>query len=299
MKRITLMLVLLLTVSAHAEEQSLDAQALQEQLQAVERQLVRSGITEAEARATLRSMIQARFTVEQVTRVGKQLVSDDLPGITGQAVRDKIHEGVAKGVSPENILSATERVRTRVELAGKLAAEVNAADKVQVVSAYLDCLAAGLTEQHAHQINIALGARTGTSASVGGPSLTMETLLAAREMVRRSISSATAAGVLGTALGRGYTDKEMRSLRQSIAGSSGDPENTARRFGAAIDQGMRVGELQGLGGSGRGTGERSGVGQGGSGGSGGCSSGSSGSSGGSGSGNSGGRGGSGGGNGRP
>lgn len=290
MKRIALMLVLFLTVAAHAEEQSMDAQALQEQLQAVERQLVRSGIAEADARATVRAMIQARFTVEQVVRAGKQLAADDLPGITGQAVRDKIHEGVAKGVSSENILSATERVRTRVLFASKLAVELNEANKGQVVSAYVDCLAAGLTEQHAHQLAKALKAKTGTPGSIGSQSLTMETLLTAREMVRRNISSATTTGVLGSALDRGYNDKEMRTLRQSLAGSSGDPENTARHFGAAIDQGVRAGELQGLGNSGYGTGERSGMGQG--------ASGNSGGSGGSGSGGGGGHGGSGGGAGR-
>lgn len=281
MKRTTLIIVLLLAAAAHAEEQ-LTNPALQEQLQEVSRQLVRSGIPEDEAQTTVRAMIRARFTVEQVVRAGKQMASDDRRGITGQAVRDKIHEGVAKGVPPENILSAAEKVRSRLEYSAKLAVELHETNTMSVVTAYADCLAAGLTEQHAHQLTNAIKARAGTPGNSSSQSLTMETLLTAREMVRRNISSATTVGVLESALARSYNGEEMRSLRKSLAGSSGDPENTARHFGTAIDQGARAGELQGLGKSGSGTGERSGMGMGqGASGSSSDSSGSSGNSGGS------------------
>ncbi len=296
MKRITLLIVLLFAVAVHAEEPP-TAPALQEQLQEVEHHLVRNGVPVADAQATIRAMVQARFTTEQAVQAGKQLVSEGRWGITGQAIRDKIHEGVAKGVSPENILSATERVRARVEFAGKLAAGLHEANNVSIVGTYVDCLAAGLSEQHAHQLANALQARAETQRSIGNQSLTTETLLTARDMVRRNIASATATGVLESALDRGYNDKEMRTLRQSLASSLGDPENTARRFGAAIGQGARAGDLQGLGNSGYGSGERPGMGQGAADGSGGSgSSGSGGSGGGSGGGGSGG-GGSGGGGG--
>jgi hypothetical protein len=286
MKRIAVLIVLLLSVAAHAEAQPMEAPALRIQLQEVERHLVRGGITEGDAQAMVRAMTDARFTVEQMVRASKQLVSDDSRGITGPAVRDKIHEGIAKGIPPEAILAAAARVKNRQEYASKLAADLRETNKMQVATAYADCLAAGLTEQHAHQLNNALNARTETPGGVGSQSLVTETLLTAREMVRRNISSTTTIGVLESALDRGYGDKEMRTLRQSLAGSSGDPENNAKRFGAAIDQGVRGGELQGLGNSGHGIGEKSGMGTGqgssGSGGSGGGSGGSGGSSGGSG-----------------
>ncbi len=257
MKRIALLIVLLLAVAAHAEETPVAAPATQEQLQKVEQQLVQSGVSEADAQATMRAMMQARFTGEQMVQAGRQIVSDDHLGITGQAVRAKIHEGVAKGVPPEAILSATARVRSRMEYSGKLAAELQENNNASLVATYADCLAAGLTEQHAQQLTTALKSRTGTPGS-SNLSLTTETLLTAREMVRRNISSATTSGVLGSALGHGYNERDMHTLRQSFAGSSGDLENTARRFGAAIDQGVRAGELQGLGNSSRGTGEKSG-----------------------------------------
>ncbi|MFH0781743.1 MAG: hypothetical protein V2B20_07280 [Pseudomonadota bacterium] len=294
MRKIVLLIVLLTTVvAAHAEEPARNTPALSKPLQEVERQLVQSGVPENDAQETVRAMVQAHFSVAQMAQVGKQLVSENRWGIEGQAVRNKIHEGIAKGIPPETILSATARVQNRFEYSRKLAAVLDEAENVSIVAMYADCLAAGLTEQHARQLANALKARSARPGESAIRNLKEETLVTARDMVRRTISSATTTEVLERALAHGYAAEGMRALRKSLAGSSGDVENTAKRFGAAIDQGVRAGDLQGFGKSGVGTGDGSekGGGQGASGGS------SGGSGGGGGSGRSGGGGGSSGGSG--
>ena len=193
MIRIFMLLVLLFAGAVHAEKPT-TAPAGKEQLQEVERHLVHNGVPKTDAEATVRAMLQARFTVEQAVRAEKQLTSENRWGMTGQAVRDKIQEGVAKGVSPGNILAAAERVQARTQTAGKLAAEVHAANNASVVSAYVDCLTAGLTTQHAQQLTNSLKTAGSTQ------NLTTETLLAARYMVRQNISSTTVTDVLERAL---------------------------------------------------------------------------------------------------
>ena len=273
MKGIVLLSVLLITVAAHAEDQAKNMRALTNQVREVERQLVRSGLPENDAQETVRAMVRARFTEEQIVQVGKQLALENRFAIEGQAIRDKIHEGIAKGVSPANILSATSRVQSRFAYSRRLAKVLDEAENVSIVTMYADCLAAGLTEQHADQLAHALKAKSATSFESGNRSLKEETLAAARDMVRRSISSATTTEVLERALAHGYGAEEMRSLRRGFSGSSGDVETMAKRYGAAIEQGVHAGDL---GRSGAQSGEKSGGG-GGQGASGGSEGGSSGS----------------------
>lgn len=291
MKKIAVLLLFLLlsvaayALAAHAEKPPMNAPmnapAPEMRLEEVERRLARSGIKEVDAEAMIRAMTAARFTVQQMVRASEQLVLDKPGGLTVQAVKDKIFEGIAKGVPPEAIVTAAAKVKSRHEYASQLAAKLNETNTTQVATAYADCLAAGLSEQHAHQLANALHARVGTPGTAGSRNLAIETLLTAREMVRRRISSITTFEVLESALNNGFSEQEMRTLRQSLATGSGDPENNAKRFGNAIEQGVRAGELQGLGNNSHGSGGKSDMG-GGSGGSGGAGNGGGGNNGGSG-----------------
>jgi hypothetical protein len=255
MKKITVLLLFLLlsvaayALAAHAEEPPMNAPASEMRLEEVERHLARSSLTQGDAQTMIRAMTDARFTVQQMMRASEQLVLDETGGLTVQAVKDKIFEGIAKGVPPEAIVTAAAKVKSRHEYASQLASKLNETNTTQVAIAYADCLAAGLSEQHAHQLTNALYARVGTPGTAGSRNLAMETLLTAREMVRRRISSATTFEVLESALNNGFSEQEMHTLRQSLAAGSGDPEDNAKRFGNAIEQGVRAGDLQGLGNS--------------------------------------------------
>ncbi len=247
MVRYTLLFMLLLTVAAYADEQP-PSSALHERMQAVERQLVHSGVPENDAKVTVQAMLRARFSIEQTVRAEKLLFGEDTSGLGSQAVRNKIHEGAAKGISPGNILSAAERVRDRFSSSHRLAASLHEENNAQVIGTYADCLAAGLTEPHALQLTESLRARIGNQTKSGGhQNLALETLYVARDMVRRNISSDTTNKVLQSALAHGYKSEEMRTLRGSLASGSGEPEALARHLGAAIDQGVHAGNLQGPG----------------------------------------------------
>jgi hypothetical protein len=259
MKRIILLLAILTASGVNAEEGQTPP-AVQEQHRQITRQFVRGGIAETEAQELMAALVRARFTEEQLRRTGDLFLGEQQHGITGQAVRSKIHEGIAKKVPPDAIVAAAERVKNRLQYAEKLAAELPGDKTASLASTYADCLAAGLSEEHALRLTDAMKAKSSGSEKNEAQKLTTEILLTAREMVRRSISSATTCDVLQSALNNNYDSDGIRSLRQSLSGKSGDLESVAKHFGSAIDKGVHAGQLQGLGGAG--SGEKSGMGDG-------------------------------------
>jgi hypothetical protein len=260
MEKILLLMVMLLTVTAHAGEKPGNDVALHENLKTVERQFVESGLQPEDAQATVRAMVRAHFTEEQMVRAGRQVASGDGQGLAAGAVRAKIHEGIAKGVAPETILKATSKVKNRYDVAEKFALKLK---QTELVGIYADCLAAGLSEKDAQTLTSALQARKNTPDKSESRNLAVETLVTARDMVRQEVSSKTTGEVLESALRRGYGEKEMRTLRHTLAGNTRDNlEESARHIGAAIDHGDRPGELQGQGNHGFGSGEKAGMGEG-------------------------------------
>lgn len=258
MKRIILLLAIVTASGVNAEEGQTPP-AVQEQHRQITQQFVRGGMAETEARELVAALVRARFTEEQLRRTGDLFMSGQQHGITGQAVRSKIHEGIAKKVPADAIVAAAEKVKNRLQYAEKLAAELPGDKNASLASTYADCLAAGLSEEHALRLTDALKAKSSGLEKNEGQKLTTEVLLTAREMVRRSISSATTCDVLQSALKNNYNSDAIRSLRQSLSGKSGDLESIAKHFGSAIDKGVHAGQLQGLGG---GSGEKSGTGDG-------------------------------------
>lgn len=259
MKRIILLLAILSASGVHAEDGQAPP-ALQEQHRQITQQFVRGGIAETEAQELMAALVRARFSEEQLRRTGDLFSIEEQRGMAGQAVRSKIHEGIAKKVPPDAILAAAEKVKNRLQYAEKLAAELPGDKNAALASTYADCLAAGLSEEHALRLTDALKAKSSGSGKNEGQKLTTEILLTAREMLRRSISSSTTSDLLQSALDNNYDSDGIRSLRQSLSAKSGDLESIAKHFGSAIDKGAHAGQLQGLGGGS--SGEKSGMGDG-------------------------------------
>ncbi len=261
MRTLILLIVSLLAVMAHAEGKSGNPVALQEQLKAVERQLVENGLQPEEATATVQAMSRAHFTEEQMVRAAMQINSDDSQGLIAGAVRAKILEGIAKGVPPETILSVTAKIRNRYEFAEKLSLQLN---QTQLAQIFADCMAAGFTQKDVQKLATTLQTRINSPGTSTDQNLAAETLLTARDMGRQGATGQTTVEVLETALNRGYNDEGMRAIRQALGSNNGDQlENSARRLAAAIDQGAGAGALQSIGNRGSsGAGDTAGAGEG-------------------------------------
>jgi hypothetical protein len=256
MGKIVLLIVMLLTAMVHAGEPPDNESLPDENIRAVEHQLVESGLLQEDAQATIRAMVEARFTEEQMVRASRQITEGGAQG-TARAIRAKIHEGIAKGVNPETILQATAKVRNRYEVAEKFASKLKQAELAGI---YADCLAAGLSEKDAQRLTAALQARKSTRGKSESRNLAVETLATARDMVRQGVSSKTTSEVLETALSQDYSEKNMRTIRHALADHSRDNlEETARHIGAAISQGTRAENLQTPNGHGFNDGENAGM----------------------------------------
>ncbi|MGB3224095.1 MAG: hypothetical protein WBB23_14925 [Desulforhopalus sp.] len=241
MGKIVLLIVVLLTVKVHAGEPPDNIYSPDENISAVERKLVESGLRQEDAQATVRAMVEARFTEEQMVRAGKQITSDDSQDLSARAVRAKILEGIAKGVNPETILLATTKVRNRYEIAEKFALKLK---RAELTGIYVDCLAAGLSEKDAQRLTAALQARRNTPGKNESRDLAVETLVTARDMVRQGVSSKTTSEMLETALTRDYSEKNMRTLRHTLSDRSrNNLEETARHIGSAINRGIQAENL--------------------------------------------------------
>ena len=245
MKTIIAIIFFLAAAMAQGEELQTGESPTQLQVEAVEHQLVQGGLGEKEARTLTKAMVEAKFTERHMVQFGKQIPSGKNQQIATGAMRDKVHEGIAKGAPPEAIVKATERVRNRYQHAMHLAEELEPVDKkkqLQLGGAYTDCLVAGLTRQDARTVQNALKERTRTSAKAGQKNhLNAETLLTARDMVRQGISSKSTTDLLCKALERGYDENGMRTLRHTFRNRKAENlEKTAKQYQLAIERGVQA-----------------------------------------------------------
>jgi uncharacterized membrane protein YgcG len=246
MKRIVLILILSLVTMAHAgNPQEGDGVAMQN-FQNIETQLTRLGIQKDEAMALIEAMNRAHFTEEQMVRATNQLSAADKEGMATGAIRQKINEGIAKGIPPETILEATTRVRNRFEFAMNLAAQLDKKNQVQLGKTLVDCLSAGLTEKDARSIATSLQTRTKNYNTDESPQiLRMETMYTVRALSRQGVSSSTTTGLIGAALAQNFDAKAMRTLRASLQNTEmGNIEGMTKQFTSAIAQGVKAKDLQ-------------------------------------------------------
>lgn len=257
----TLMLLLLtslLATSVGAAEPGAVSPQVRERLQHVERQLIATGMSSDEAGKMLATMTAARLSIEQMETLAQHLAAGSPPARTAAA--DKIREGKAKGVPPEAIVMAVERVRTRMEQATRLAASLRLADDTALVEAIADSLAAGLRMEHATRLAAALNSTA--TAKMVNRELAEQTALFARDMARRRVLSDTVIDVLEQALSRNPSPSNMSDLRSSFNASSGNAEQQARRAAGATGGQAQSAEKEGAGKSASASGQ--GEGQGGS-----------------------------------
>jgi len=306
MKKITITVFFLLFYASIAFADSIEDRLPPEtpdKLKASTRQMILAGLKDDNAITMTRSMLENKFTIDNTLEAQRIIMNALNEGLPLEPLINKVFEGMTKNVKPDRIVRAMEMVLSRYTFAYGQAA-VLTKEKTQIGrlgNTLSAALAAGLENQDAAQICSMIQNKAQTMNGTAHNSLAVETLKTARDMARLSVASQAVADVLIQALQNDYRAEEMKSMRASFMSHSrtGSPQNLAKSFSRAIQQGKSLdgpggmdhsGDLGGSGGS-SGSG-----GTGGSGGSGGGSGGSGGGSGGSG-GGSGGSGGSGGGSG--
>jgi hypothetical protein len=251
------------------------------------RQAIQSGLELQSVIKLTRAMQQNKFTEQQILLAHALMIEAKNSDMPVQPLMNKAFEGMAKSVPPPLIVNAMETVQSRNAFAFQRAAQLSS-DKSRTDSlgrTLAAGLAAGLSKEDADKIAGKVQQRTGSMNSDQAYSLALECYQTARDVSRLGVSSQAVTGMVTQALNKGYNPEDMRAMRSSfmIQAQHAEPQNLARGYAAAIQEGKGF-----QGGPGAAGGQSGGPGPGGPGAGGGAGSGGAGSgSGGSGSGGSG------------
>jgi hypothetical protein len=260
-----------------------------DKLKASTRQMMQAGLKGDDAIKMTRSMLENDFTIDNTLKAQQIIMKAHNKGLPIGPLENKAFEGMTKNVKANRIVRAMEIVLSRYAFAYERAAVLsNEKQQISRLGNTLAAgLAAGLNNQDAAQICSTVQNRAQNISSLEHNSLSFETLKTARDMARLSVASKVVAEVLSQALQKGYSAKEMKSMRAAFMSHSQttSPQKLAKSYSKAIQDGKSIQGLEGQAGKGGSAGSGGAGGSGGPGGPGG----------GGGSGGSGGRGGSGGG----
>jgi hypothetical protein len=285
-----------------------------EAVKASARQAIQKGLEQENVVKLTRAMLQSKFNEQQIQLSHALMIEAKNSGLPVQPLMNKAFEGMAKNVSPPLIVGAMETVQSRNAFAYQRAARFsrNKSHTANLGRALSAALAAGFSKEDADTITKMLQQQAKSMKTDPAYSLALECFKTARDISRLGVSSQSVTSMLAGALNKGFNHQNMHAMRNSFMTQArqSQPQNLARSYSAAIQEGKGFQEgrgdgegsggaghgASGSGGSGSGPGG-SGPGGGGSGGSGGSAGGGPGGSGGGSGGSGGGSGGSGGGSG--
>lgn len=213
-----------------------------EQVRTQTRAMIRVGVPAADAVEMTRSMIQHQFRYEETLRAQRQVVAACEEGLPHEPLFNKLQEGLAKQVPPEDIVKAMQRVRERYRYAYQYARQITS-DKAKQRSlgeAQAQGIAAGLKTKDMQRINEQVRERIRLKTCDNCPQLARESTLAARDMARLGVDSGTTGDVVCRALENGYDNAQMLRMRHQFRARVryDDPQGLANRYAHAFRNGQ-------------------------------------------------------------
>ncbi len=210
-------------------------------LQKSTQQMVRAGIPAQDAIAMTSSMIQARFSRQQIQQAQHVVVKAHQKGLPVEPVISKALEGVAKHVPPRSIIRAMTRVTSRYAYAFQQASRLSTkkADIEHLGNLIAASLAAGMTHRDVNKMVGRLHNEARHLSRDDRRALATSALVAARDMARQGVTSAHAAQVVDRALQRGFKAHEMQALHESFMSRAATmpADKVARGFSRSIHKG--------------------------------------------------------------
>lgn len=264
MKKMTYILLAILTfnVSAWADDQT--KEMISTQLNEQARQMVSMGVP-VEAAAKM----QNRFEKQQMLRARNIIQNAIQQGVPVGPVVDKALEGMAKNVSEQQIVRAMEQVRNRFAVAQFEARQItrNRSRQQSMTRDMAHAMAAGMPPEDVSAIAAQIRSRQRTMAREAYEALAQETCLTARDMARMGVSSQTVKDTVSMALQNGFSATQMNQMRSRFMHQSQNmsPGLVANQFKSHMRTGKdfsREGAGGGSGSSGTGSGVNGGGGAG-------------------------------------
>lgn len=205
------------------------------------------GVTPDGTEELIRVMKTNRFTLTNIREIQQRIRDLDEQDIPVEPLMSKVHEGLAKDIEPQRIVTATERVQQRYEYAyreaRKFGLDETKTDTIGDITA--KTLAAGLKVKECDQIMEQLRIRTRVMEQDQACSLITETLKTGRIMAHRDVDSTMVAELLTTALRYSYNADDVVVMRQTFMKTirARNAEMVAQHFSYNISNGIKAGQL--------------------------------------------------------
>ncbi|MEJ2165161.1 MAG: hypothetical protein P8X90_06505 [Desulfobacterales bacterium] len=205
------------------------------------RQAVQNGLPLQGVVSLTRAMLQNNFNAQQVQLAHALMIEAQNSGMPVQPLINKAFEGMAKNVLPPLIVNAMETVQSRNAFAFQRAAQLtNDKSRTENLGRTLAAgLAAGLSREDADKITKMVHQRAASLNSGQAYSLAFECFQAARDVSRLGVSSQSVTNIITQALNKGFTSEDMHTMRSSFITQAQhtDPQNLARGYSSAIQEG--------------------------------------------------------------
>jgi hypothetical protein len=239
------------------------------------RQIIRLGVENQGVVKMTQTMLQNRFTEQQMIRAFEIVGEARKNGLPEDPVMNKLHEGVGKRVQNKNIITAMEKVKERYQAASEYANKMSSdSDQSKVLTRHIaESMSAGMSGNHIEKIGRMFD-NLKTQSSTEKSSLKIQTLRTVKTMARMGASSGSVADAVDTALRSGYDQNQMSRLEKAFVTQTRaryNPTDIAESFSRGINEGVSVDDLGrrsymnsgsgAMGGSGFGNGAGSGAGR--------------------------------------
>jgi hypothetical protein len=211
--------IILLLVSVPAEAAPAIPDTWSTELRASSNAVLKEGVEVDDIIEMTRKMIAAGLddnAIIQAQKIIRQAIEQNL---SPTPIYDKAFEGLAKGVSAPRLLTAMHQVRTRYELAHRLATTLtDDPDTQNDLSVTLAAAqAAGINRQNLEKISGALRVRNENTHRIQERNhLLLDSLAISRDLARRGIDPEIVGGIISGILTKGANASEIREVARML-----------------------------------------------------------------------------------
>ncbi len=203
--------IFLCASAVQGDDAGQDKDRLKEQI----RDMINTGIPEDDSEKINQMMMNHHFSHGNMIKA-QQIVMDTVKeGLPFTPVINKAYEGTAKNAPDEAIVNAMEKTRRRYSYAYEQAKQItdNRQQVQNLGQSIVDGLQAGLNNEDADKIMIALKQQTRKTDRVNAEGLARETFLAARTMARLGVASTSITDITCQAIQNKYNAEKMHQLQ--------------------------------------------------------------------------------------
>ena len=206
------------------------------------RQVIQIGVDPDAVIKMTQNMISDNFSEQQVVAGHELLIKAKKQNIDEEPIINKLHEGIAKNVTAENILQAMEKVRVRYELANAYTQNMKTDEQQarEMAKEMAECMAAGMDKNNMNKIMETLQAKTKNISKDEAFKLNEKTLETTRTLARSGVSPNDIVDVMNNALKSNYNSGQMEKLGSTFmtqARGASSASTLAKAYSDAIKNG--------------------------------------------------------------